>query len=73
MQHLQMCQIRLLKRIRGTGLQIRLLVCMQAQKLAPLSVRGRQNAFPILTTDEGIGERMVLEEAESALNGWGLL
>ena len=42
---------------------------MQVRDLTPLSVRGDDKAVPILTTDEGIGERRVLDDAHSAVNG----
>ncbi|CAL8464325.1 g3860 [Coccomyxa elongata] len=37
--------------------------------LAPADVRELEKKIPILTTSEGIGERVVLEEAESVING----
>lgn len=37
--------------------------------LAPADVREGEKKIPILTTGEGIGERVVLEEADSAING----
>lgn len=42
---------------------------MQVKNLAPADVREGEKKIPILTTSEGIGERVVLEEAESSING----
>lgn len=41
----------------------------QVRDLAPLSVRSGEKAVPILTTDEGIGERRVLDDVQSEING----
>lgn len=42
---------------------------LQVKDLAPADVREGEKKIPILTTGEGIGERVVLEEADSAING----
>lgn len=44
-------------------------VRLQVKELAPLQLRDGDKKIPILTTDEGIGDRVFLEEAESAING----
>lgn len=46
---------------------------VQVKDFAPADIRDLDKKIPILTTSEGIGERVVLEEAESAINGWGSL
>lgn len=42
---------------------------LQVRDLAPLSVRGDEMAVPILSAAEGIGERRVLEDVHSDING----
>ena len=39
------------------------------EPLAPLEVRGVAGVIPIMTTQEGVGRRRVLAEAESATSG----
>lgn len=41
--------------------------------LAPLSVRDDEKAVPILTTDEGIGDRRLLDDVHSDINGCAAL
>ena len=45
----------------------------QVRDLAPLSVRGSEKAVPILTSEEGIGERRVLADVQSDINGCAAL
>ena len=42
---------------------------LQVAELAPESCRGVERAVPFLTADEGIGCRVVLEAADSAITG----
>ena len=43
------------------------------RELAPLRVRGSEKAVPILTSEEGIGERHVLADVHSDINGCAAL
>lgn len=42
---------------------------LQVKHLAPLHVREVEKAVPILTTDEGIGERHIREDVISPISG----
>lgn len=48
--------------------RIKLMNC-QVKQLAPLHVREVEKAVPILTTDEGIGERHIREDVISPISG----